>query len=730
MEADMTAAEQLPVTSTPVLEAALAYASMGFLPVPVYGVDERGQCRCAERGGCPKPGKHPIGATWQKRASADVDTIRRTFARHVGNVGICLAGTPFVVLDFDGPQGLAMRDSLNLPETLIARSGSGGAHYVYRLQPWQSADEITDHSPGLKWDVKKRGQVVVAPSVHASGGTYEWTNEVPPAALPDVIYERIRKQRRPPPEARTRPTTSMLERARAYVSTMPSAIAGAGGHSATWNVARKLAQDFALAELDAWDVLCEYNRRCDPPWSEKELRHKLDDAYRARVSVPVEDRALARATSGGRPANVMPQTVDPSRPVVIVEGESSAWKKHLHFRENKQGRTVLQPLFVNTQGLVDHHPKLAGRIRYDEFHDTIVARDVPWMPAEHRWTDEDDVQLLSWLQQECIHDGYAGGINDVRMAVPVTARRNTYNPLTDYLDGLTWDGVPRLETFASRYIGSADTEYTRKVLRWWLTSAVARAYVPGCKADAVLVLEGVQGAGKSTLLRVLAGEDFFTDSPVAIGNKDGFALIRGRWFVELAELSSLHGVRAETAKQFLSSTRDDYRDTYGRHMRSHPRRCVFAGSTNLTQYLSDATGNRRYWPVPVVAVDIEAMRRDRDQVWAEAVAGYRAGARWYPETQADLVLLEGEQAEREEEEDPWEARIGAWLDATRQPDVSVSDVLMSALDLHPRDHTKASASRVGRYMARRTDWSLCGRRIDQTVGCRVRVYRRRAPTSP
>lgn len=716
----MTAAERLPGASSSILDAALAYAAMGFLPVPVYGVDTAGQCMCQERGACPKPGKHPVGHAWQKRASSDVDAVRRLFARHSGNIGVCLAGTPFVVLDFDGPQGLAMRDSLDLPETLIARSGSGGEHWVYRLQPWQSADEITDHAAGLKWDVKKRGQIVVAPSIHASGGAYEWTNEVPPAPLPDAIYERIRRQHRQAPKPHAASSTSMVERARAYVSTMPAAIAGAGGHSATWNVARKLAQDFQLSEADTWALLCEYNQRCTPPWSEKELRHKLEDAYRARVAVPVEDRQLARA----RHANVAAQPSSGPRPVVIVEGESTAWKQHLQFKENKSGRVVLMPLFVNTQALLDHHPRLKNRIRYDEFHDAIMAHDVPWSPGAHRWTDEDDVQLLAWLQQDCVHDGYAGGIGDVRMAVPVTARRNTYNPLVDYLEGLRWDGVPRLATFASAYMGGEDTDYSRKVLRWWLTSAVARAYQPGCKADAVLVLEGVQGAGKSTLLRVLAGDDFFTDSPVAIGNKDGFALIRGRWFVELAELSSLHGVRAETAKQFLSSTRDDYRDTYGRHMRSHPRRCVFAGTTNLAKYLSDPTGNRRYWPVPVVAVDLEAMRRDRDQVWAEVVAGYREGQRWYPETPEDHELLEAEQAERVEEADPWETRIGAWLDGTRQQTVTVADVLLSALDLHPRDHSKSAASRVGRYLAKRVDWRLTGRQVDKGTGAKVRVYQR------
>lgn len=250
----------------------------------------------------------------------------------------------------------------------------------------------------------------------------------------------------------------------------------------------------------------------------------------------------------------------------------------------------------------------------------------------------------------------------------------TYDPVAEYLRSLVWDGVSRIGCatgpgWLTTYCRVQDTSYVRKVSARFLISAVARALDPGCKVDTVLVLEGDQGARKSTTLSILGGE-WFTDTPMVLGDKDSRLLAASKWIVELGELKSLLR-NDEASKGFLSQCYDDFRPPYGRAPEKFERRCVFAGSTNEYEYLQDPTGNRRYWAVRTGQCDTESLLRDRDQLWAEAAHRY-LGAHLNPD-QADVSCCgerwwfdAHEQAEADEviaqrrSENPWVPMILSW----------------------------------------------------------------------
>src|SRR5581483_7104435 len=191
-------------------------------------------------------------------------------------------------------------------------------------------------------------------------------------------------------------------------------------------------------------------------------------------------------------------------------------------------------------------------------------------------------------------------------AVQTAARDRPIHPVKAYLHALLWDGVQRVDTWLSAYLGAEDTEYARAVGSRWLISAVARIYRPGVKADCCLILEGPQGIKKSTALRTLAGE-YFTDELADLGSKDAALQIRGVWIVEISELDSLARSEIASIKAFMSRTADRFRPPFGKRVVECPRQCVFAGTVNHTEYLRDETGARRFWPVLCGTIDIEAL---------------------------------------------------------------------------------------------------------------------------
>ena len=293
----------------------------------------------------------------------------------------------------------------------------------------------------------------------------------------------------------------------------------------------------------------------------------------------------------------------------------------------------------NAMTALEYDPLLAGRIYKDSFSGAIYGR--PPLPWAHRneagedffWTEDD----MSCLQIYIARRTQNGVKTDrhIEHALRAHTAKHAINPIRDYLQAETWDGVKRLDTLLIDYLGAEDTAYTRRVTRMMFVAAVARAMTDkAVKYDTMCVLTGHQGAGKSTFIRKLAPYDLYTDGVTDFDGKNAAEVIQGKIFVEIAELSALYKSDINRVKTFLSQEADDYRAAYGRVVEHRPRRCVFWGTSNDFEYLSDPTGNRRFLPIDVMVqkpsrsiwTDLDS---NKQQIWAEAYVRWQLGEPLY-----------------------------------------------------------------------------------------------------
>jgi len=284
----------------------------------------------------------------------------------------------------------------------------------------------------------------------------------------------------------------------------------------------------------------------------------------------------------------------------------------------------------------------------------------------------------------------------IHEAIQWAAMRRRIHPVREWLSSLEWDGTPRVERWLLTYCSAKDTPLLRAVGRAWLIQAVARAMEPGCKADAVLILQGVQGCRKSTTCKVLGGE-WFRDSDIDLSSKDRYSALEGAWIYELGELDAMRKADARALKAFVSSQVDSYRPSYGRNVRDTPRTTVFVGTTNDHEFLVDATGSRRYLVAEVGQCYPERLEEDRDQLWAEAVALYRAGEAWYLDATAEAAREE--QAEAFAPVDSWDTVISSWAKDQFHP-FALSRVWMEALGHERTNGSRADDMRMATILRR------------------------------
>jgi len=295
---------------------------------------------------------------------------------------------------------------------------------------------------------------------------------------------------------------------------------------------------------------------------------------------------------------------------------------------------------ANVMHILRHHPKWQGRFAFDEFRQVkMILKPIPGTKASERrfkprdFRDADAVNAVTWFNRA----GFAtASKNIIYDAIDAVMEDNTSHPVREWLESLPApDSRKLLDTWLFDFCGVVPTSdkhraYVREVGRKWLISAVARIMKPGCKADYALILEGGQGAGKSTTLRILCGDEWFGDALPNMASKDASDYLRGKWVIEMAELSNINKSEVEVVKAFISRTEERFRPAYARAEITYPRQCVFAGSTNKTDYLRDETGNRRFWPVRVSdKCDLKGIRAARAQLWAEALAAFRDGEEWW-----------------------------------------------------------------------------------------------------
>lgn len=303
--------------------------------------------------------------------------------------------------------------------------------------------------------------------------------------------------------------------------------------------------------------------------------------------------------------------------------------------------------------------------------DPYALPDDDFRPRE--LTENDLIRLQEYLQLA----GLTRLAKDTLLdAVNTVARERSFHPIRDYLNSIQWDQRPRLCSWLHKYLGCDDTIYASQIGSMFFIALVARVYDPGCKADYMLVLEGPQGAMKSTACRIIGG-DWFSDSmPDLSAGKDASLHLRGKWLIEIAEMSALSRAEDSALKAYLTRQIERFRPPYGRVEVALPRQCVFIGTTNKGTYLRDETGGRRYWPVKVGRIDPDALVRDRDLLLAEALHLYREGRRWWPRADFEREYIQPEQEDRFEA-DVWEDDIAQWLIGKQR--VTVAEVAKHAL---------------------------------------------------
>ena len=340
--------------------------------------------------------------------------------------------------------------------------------------------------------------------------------------------------------------------------------------------------------------------------------------------------------------------------------DNTEWMANLEY--DRKG--AIKSTAKNIICILENDRALSGHLWHDLFSGfDLVKGGLPWDRKATQWGNRDDANLRIYLDENY---GISGK-DKIKDAKDAVLTRHKLHPIRDYLNSLTWDGTPRLDTVIIDYLGVEDTTLHRAMTRKHFVAAVARVMNPGCKYDYCLIVAGAEGIGKSTLFSVMGGE-WFNDSLVTMEGKSGMEQARGGWIIELSELGSIKRSDIEQVKAYISRQDDIYRPAYGTVTERHPRQCVFCGTTNETYFLKGCTGNRRFWVMSADAdrrkhTDVKAdLTAERDQLWAEAVERWKEGETLYLPTDLEAEARQKQAEHNDEADDPIKDMLIAYLD--------------------------------------------------------------------
>jgi predicted P-loop ATPase len=375
----------------------------------------------------------------------------------------------------------------------------------------------------------------------------------------------------------------------------------------------------------------------------------------------------------------------------VVVPSASEPKALPNFSRDRQGR--IEASIGNMQRALEREDICGMQIGFDTFRDEIM-----WAaPGGDQWaafTDSDYSRLRIHLER----GGFkAIGRELVRDTVLLVADDNKFDSAQLWLDQQAWDGTPRVETFLATYFGAADTTYIRAVSKYLWTALAGRVVTPGVKADMVPILVGGQGLGKSTGVAAMCpSNEFFTEVSFHEKEDDLARRMRGRLVGEIGELRGLHTKELESIKAFITRTHESWVPKYREFSVTFPRRLVFIGTTNKDEFLADETGNRRWLPVAVAQADVDAIRRDRLQLWAEARVIYDLVGVDYQ----DAEQLAGAVHDDHTIRDSWEEAVNQWLD---EPDPLTGDTPRTSKFLRLGDVLKGALGFDPRHVGRREE---------------------------
>lgn len=534
-------------------------------------------------------GKQPTdGSRGFKDATTNVGQIRSWWSyapdMNIGMATGAASGGVFVIDvdqhgETDGGLELSIWQSEHgrFPETASSVTGSGGTHYFFKAPAGVSVKSAAHVIPGV--DVRgDGGYVVLPPSVHPNGNRYEWDMEpwedCEIAEADATVLEFVR-------------TDGAQERQRFE---LPDVIPQGKRDDTLFRYACSL-QAQGLPDDKIMTIVSDANRaRCNPPMSDEDVRNKVRSAL----------------------------GYDKGKSIESVGGVGK-----VRLMTNSSGK-VLQTA-DNAIRAIEGDPALHGRFWYDRMAYTrMVTCPLPWdeQTMDRPLTDEDYTGLVAYLE----HSYGLVSTQKIISAAQFVCRKHERNPVTEWLDSLEWDGQYRMGTMLPM-LGVENDEYSQAVERLFMLGAVSRAYRPGCKFDYVPILVGPQGIGKSRYVALLAHKPmWYSDNFNTIEGDTAVEKIRGLWIAELAELLATKRAReVEAIKSFVTSTKDVIRPKYARETVQRARVCVFIGTTNDSDFLTDSTGNRRFLPVECKAERCNPWLFSQDadgyveQMWAEAV---------------------------------------------------------------------------------------------------------------
>jgi hypothetical protein len=686
------------------LKAAHVYSRLGWRILPVQ-----------------PGGKRPILNDWVNAATTDIATIDAWVEQFSSaNVGIA-TGHDFFVLDVDPKNGGF--ETLNkliekygpLPKTVEAATPSGGRHYLFKMIPGltNSASKL-----GTGLDIRaKGGQIVVAPSVTSAPYRWvyaPWEQDIAdsPEWIPDLLAPRQISDSTGVPQFPPAPPL-VLQQAREALEKHGPAVERQGGDMHTFRAAALLVHDFALNFDEAWPLFGDWNESCEPPWSESDLRAKLNGGakYGKRPYGCARD-ILAQAR--GMIADYRQNPSETAMLEMLDRFGKLPWEDTARKQIIERELSAITGLGISAVKLTRRRAEIVGGGRYafdsspttgaplmtlsnvvavlesDHFEiwfDTFLQRV---QTPQGEWTDKDTLKLTLDLQR-------AAGLNKVTTnivaeAVATFAHRNERNCVREFLLQIEWDGVPRIEEFMIKAFGAPDTDYSRAVGGNFWRSLVVRPLKPGVKCDNMLVLEGKQGILKSTALKEIAG-DWFAEASESPISKDFFLALTGALIVEIGELNAFSRADITAVKRVLSCQSDRFRAPYERTSTDHPRQGIFVGTTNADDWARDPTGARRFWPIRCAFVDIDYIRTHRTQLFAEAVASVGAGNDWW-----SVPASATEEQEQRRAVDPWETILSEYLKSGDE--VRTVDLLTNPLGIESARMTRGDESRVAECLKR------------------------------
>jgi predicted P-loop ATPase len=457
---------------------------------------------------------------------------------------------------------------------------------------------------------------------------------------------------------------------------------------------------------------------------QREAQRIAKEAHRLAVA---EARAAAKAEAEARKAEARAK---------VIAGRVGRWEDDRLLRDDdgwllsRDGAGIHNAMVLLT---IDEDTR--GLFRFNRFRGRIeLTRRPPWLPDgaafDPTWNDG-HARLLAAHGAD--RYSLSARVSEWRAAAANLADADQYHPVQDYLESVASvrhaAGDPTLDTWLVDFYGAPDTEHTRLAGRWFLISAVARGMRPGEKVDSMLILDGHQGKGKSNGMSALFTEEFSTDSSIDWNSKDRFQNIEGRWGCEIAELAGVGKADIDRIKAFITTRRDDYRKPHAHDPVEVQRSCVFFGTVNGGKakqgYLRDEE-NRRFWPVAVTReADPARIKAVRDALWGEAYRAWKAGEKWYPDTD-ELRATFAARVDEVRVKDPWMPLVAKHLEdrLAREGDVETTnaEILINGLAMPAERINQAASTRIGLIMSE-LGWRAVGRLVDKDSRAKSTVYR-------